>query len=517
LITTVEIFTSVSQMKQKKIHIFPVNRVEGDLEIRIEIENNRVSEAWCAGIMYRGFENLLIGRAALDGLVLTPRVCGICSTSHLKAAAKALDMFFRVKIPDNAVRIRNITLIAEKIQNDIRHAFMLFMADFTNPAYQKHSLFDEAARRYQPLTGETTAATVRETKKILEIIAILGGQWPHSSFMVPGGVVCVPSANDLAQCLFLIRNFRKWFESRVLGCRIERWMDVKSKADLDVWLEETESHAHGELGFYLRFAKEAGLGKIGRGCGNFISFGSLDLPKDTGVKRAGEDGPFLPSGFFQKLELNPFDQKKITEDVSHAWFDGDGGGKHPFDGETRPYASGKESGKYSWAKAPRYDAMAAETGPLAEMVVVSDPLFIDFISQDGPNVFVRELARLIRPAYLLPPMERWLEETIRCDEEFYQDHRKKEYGKGHGLLEAPRGALGHWVKIKDAKIQKYQIITPTAWNASPRDASGFRGPCEEAIVGTEIKDLDNPIEVDHIIRSFDPCLVCTVHTVNIGN
>jgi hydrogenase large subunit len=113
LITTVEIFTSVSQMKQKKIHIFPVNRVEGDLEIRIEIENNRVSEAWCAGIMYRGFENLLIGRAALDGLVLTPRVCGICSTSHLKAAAKALDMFFRVKIPDNAVRIRNITLIAD--------------------------------------------------------------------------------------------------------------------------------------------------------------------------------------------------------------------------------------------------------------------------------------------------------------------------------------------------------------------------------------------------------------------
>jgi hydrogenase large subunit len=129
-------------MKRKKINIFPVNRVEGDLEVRIEIENNRVCDAWSAGIMYRGFENLLIGRAILDGLVLTPRICGICSTSHLKAAARALDMFFRVKIPDNAVRIRNITLIAEKIQNDIRHAFMLFMVDFTNPAYQKHSLFD---------------------------------------------------------------------------------------------------------------------------------------------------------------------------------------------------------------------------------------------------------------------------------------------------------------------------------------------------------------------------------------
>jgi hydrogenase large subunit len=143
-------------------------------------------------------------------------------------------------------------------------------------------------------------------------------------------------------------------------------------------------------------------------------------------------------------------------------------------------------------------------------------LFVDLIKNDGPNVFVRQLARLVRSAYLIPVMEQWLEETARCQEEFYQDHRKKERGKGYGLLEAPRGALGHWVKIEGAKIQKYQIITPTAWNASPRDASGTRGPCEEAIVGTEIKDLDNPIEIDHIIRSFDPCLVCTVHTINIS-
>ena len=502
-------------MKPKKINIYPVNRVEGDLEIRIEVEDNRVSDAWSAGIMYRGFENLLIGRAVLDGLVLTPRICGICSTSHLKAAAKALDMFFKVKIPDNALRIRNITLIAEKIQNDIRHAFMLFMSDFINPAYRKHSLYDEAARRYQPLSGDTTVATVRQTKRILEIIAILGGQWPHSSFMVPGGVVSVPSANDLAQCLFLIRNFRKWFESRVLGCPIERWLEVKSRAGVDVWLQEAESHAHGELGFYIRFAREAGLDKIGAGCGNFISFGSLDLPKDTGVKPLAKSRQFLQSGFLHKRKLKPFDQNKIAEDVSHSWFEGGEGGRHPFDGETRPYASGKESGKYSWAKAPRYDGMPAETGPLAEMVVASDPLFMDFIRKDGPNVFVRELARLVRPAYLIPLLEQWLQETIRCDEEFYQDHRRKENGEGYGLLEAPRGALGHWVKIKDAKIQKYQIITPTAWNASPRDAGGVRGPCEEAIVGTEIKDLDNPIELDHIIRSFDPCLVCTVHTINL--
>ena len=133
-------------MQSKKMYFYPLNRVEGDLEIRIEVEGHVVSDAWSAGIMYRGFENLLVGRAVLDGLVLTPRICGICSTSHLKAAAKALDMIYNVKLPDNAIRIRNVTLIAEKVQNDFRHAFMLFMADFTNPAYQKHSLFDEALR-----------------------------------------------------------------------------------------------------------------------------------------------------------------------------------------------------------------------------------------------------------------------------------------------------------------------------------------------------------------------------------
>jgi hydrogenase large subunit len=333
--------------------------------------------------------------------------------------------------------------------------------------------------------------------------------------MVPGGVVSVPKANDLAQCLFVIRNFRKWFESRVLGCRIERWMEVKSKADLDSWLDEAESHLKSDLGFYLRFAEEAGLQQIGRGCENFISFGSLDLPHDTGVKVDAENRQFIQPGFYHKRERRAFDQEKITEDVSHSWFDDSAHPKHPFEGETRPYAIGKERGKYSWSKAPRYDGMPAETGPLAEMVAAGDPLLSDFMRQDGPSVFIRELARLIRPAYLIPLMEQWLEETIRCHEEFYQDHRKKENGEGCGLLEAPRGALGHWVKIKDAKIEKYQIITPTAWNASPRDANGLRGPLEEAIVGTEIKDLDNPIEVDHIIRSFDPCLVCTVHAIDI--
>ena len=500
--------------ENKTIQIYPFNRVEGDLEIHLEIDQGIVSDARSAGIMYRGFENLLVGRAILDGLVITPRICGICSTSHLKAAAKALDMFFNVKLPDNAVRIRNITLMAEQLQNDFRHAFLLFMSDFTNPIYDRHPLFGEAIKRYKPLSGETVLQTVRETKKLLEIIAILGGQWPHSSFMVPGGVVSVPSANDIMQCLFLLGNFQQWFEERVLGCSVERLLAVKNRADLDAWLQESESHRQSELGFYMRFATQAGLDKIGRGYSNFISFGGLDLPVNTEIQNPAGGGQYFPAGFWRQGELRSFRQENVTEDISYSWFhDAESVSKHPLEGTTVPYATGKESNKYSWAKAPRYEGLPAETGPLAEMIVSSNTLFTDLIANNGPSVYTRELARLVRAADLIPVMKQWLKETAACEEDFYRDYPSKENGEGYGLIEAPRGALGHWVKIDDGKIEKYQIITPTAWNASPRDAEGQPGPCGKAIIETPIKKLDNPVEVDHIIRSFDPCLVCTVHTI----
>jgi len=482
-------------MAKQKIKVYPLNRVEGDLEIHVEFEGNLVSEAYSAGTMYRGFENLLVGRAALDGLVITPRICGICSTSHLKAAAKALDQFFGVRVPDNARRIRNITLMVEHLQNDVRHAFVMFAADFVNPAYAAYDLYEEAVRRYR----------IRETQKIIAIIAILGGQWPHSSF---GGVVCMPSANDVNQCLFLLKNFRTWFESRVLGCSLERWQEITTKADLYHWLDESQSHAASDLGFYLRFAASAGLDKLGRGHGNFISGGGLEMPESTAVKSPADNGLLLAAGFVRNLVRETFDQAKITEEVSHSWFDEYSGGKHPFNGMTNPYATGHESGKYSWAKAPRYDNLPAETGPLAEMIVGAHPLFMDLIDQDGPSVFARQLARLVRPAVLIPVVEQWLRETAGCKEEFYRDHGKKENGEGFGLVEAPRGCLGHWIKIKNAKIERYQIITPSANNV--------RGPWEQALVGTEVNNPANPVEIDHVIRSFDPCLVCTVHVIETG-
>lgn len=489
-----------------------MNRVEGDLEFRVDLADGRVRDAWASGTMYRGIENILIGRDPLDALVITPRVCGICSTTHLAAAAKALDSLSGSRPPPDAVRLRNVALGCEHIQSDIRQIFLMFMADFANPAYAGTALYEEAVGRYEPFRGSTVLQVLQETKRVIEIIAIIGGQWPHSSYMVPGGIVSRPSTSDLVQCRLLLKQYRRWFERRILGCSIERWSAIGSSSDLDAWLEESDQHRSSDLGFFARLCRAAGLDKTGSGHDNFISYGGMEIPEGSAVQEPALGSQLVPAGVLRGSALESFDQGLLAEHVSHSWFVDYGGGRHPFRGETRPYATGQESDRYSWAKAPRYDGLPAETGPLAEMLIARRPLFVDIAHARGASVFVRVLARLARPATLIPAMEKWMEEA-RGDGEYYSHPPAIEDGEAFGLVEAARGGLGHWVRIENGAISHYQIITPTAWNASPRDSAGWRGPMEEALIGTAVKDPENPVEVGHVIRSFDPCLVCTVHAL----
>ncbi len=502
-------------MAGKKIISVPINRVEGDLKLTVEIDERRVSDAWCSGTMYRGFEQMMIGRGALDGLVLTPRVCGICGTAHLMAAVRALDMAAEANLPSNAIRIRNIALMTEHMQSDIRHAFLMYTADFTNPAYRSVPLFEEAIRRYQPFRGESVIEVVKKTKSVLEIVAIVGGQWPHVSFMVPGGIVSNLSRTDMIQCRLLLDDYRKWFEARILGCTIDRFLEVKKVSDLEAWLEEKEAHRESDLGFFIRFALQIGLDKTGRAHDMFLSSGYLDLPEGTSVRGMNSQDRLVPSGFSRGTQTVDFDQLQIAEHVRYSWFKDYTGGKHPSEGITVPYASGTGEEKYSWAKAPRYLEEPVETGPLAEMVVGKNPLFVDLINRSGGNSFNRQLARIVRSCLLIPALGTWLSE-VREEERFFVSPGKIEDGEGYGLTHAARGILGHWVKIEKGRIQKYQIITPTAWHASPRDSRGIRGPMEEALIGTPVKDPENPVELGHVVRSFDPCLVCTVHTLHRG-
>ena len=492
----------------------PMNRVEGDLEIRAEMREGQVVDAWSVGTMFRGFEGIMVGRGPLDGLVITPRICGICTTGHLTAAARALDMIAGVTPPPDAVRLRNLCQMAEHVQSDLRHHLLMYCVDLVNPAHAGAELFHEAVRRYTPFKGTSFVAAIRETKRMLELIAIIGGQWPHSSHMVPGGIASRPGDSDLMQCLMIVQAHRRWYEEHILGCSIESLLEVESVEQLEQWLE-VPAHRDGELGFFLRHARDLGLDKLGRAYDNFLSYGQLDMPPGTTLRAPGGGEMLVPAGFARGCTVEAFDQADIAEHVAHSWFEDYGGGLHPSRGETHPYATGEEGGKYSWAKAPRYQGASAETGPLAEMVMAGRPLFLDLLARGGANALTRQLARVMRSAYLLPAMETWIDET-RGNGDVYNSPGKIEEGEGFGLTHASRGALGHWVRIEGGKIQHYQVITPTAWHASPRDSVGLRGPIEEALVGVEVRDMDNPVELGHVVRSFDCCLVCTVHALDGG-
>lgn len=483
----------------------PFNRVEGDLDIRVEIRDGVVVDAWVSGTMFRGFEAMMKGRGPLDGLVITPRICGICSTSHLHAAALALDRLSGVEVPADATRLRNVVQIAEHLQSDMRHLFLMFAVDFADPCYQDRGFYSQARQRYAPLQGETAVDVVRQTRRILEVVAIIGGQWPHSSFMVPGGIVSVPSRSDLRQCRQLVRQFRRWFETRILGGRLEDWQQLKTAGELEAWCDEPQRQA-AELPLLMQISKELELAASGAGHANFLSCGNLPLPADEGV------GHLLSAGVLLQGEVQSWDPLMIAEEVGYSRFISESTASPQVAG-TRPQHDKPEA--YSWVKAPRYLHQPAETGPLAELLIAGRPLLCDWVDRSGISVFARELARLMRTAELLPVMDRWLQEVDETAE-FYRNPGEITDGSGIGLIQASRGALGHWVRVEERRIVHYQIITPTAWNASPRGNAGERGPLEQALIGTPVADEQHPIELGHIVRSFDPCLVCAVHCFRNG-
>lgn len=480
----------------------PVNRVEGDLEISARIEDGVVTEAHAIGTMFRGFERLMMGRAPLDSLVLTPRICGICSTSHLLAATLALESISGQTPPQGAIAIRNFALAAEQLQSDLRHGYLMFCTDFSNPAYKGHSLYESAVKRFRPLHGTSTVEAIAETKRVVEMIAILAGQWPHSSFIVPGGIASLPKPSDIRMCRSLLRNFATWYEKRVLGCSLDQFAEIDSGAELNFWLQESLTHFNSDLGLFVRFCQEAGIELLGRGPASFIGYG--------GYPGCDGDGPALNGGFIRGGEPEPFAVGEVTEHLFASRFSGDTMGAPPLSHRSDPAPPGNPD-KYSFIKAPRYQGHAAETGALADALFDKDPLFTDLIAYRGVNAMIRELARLTRPVRQIPLMMAWLDEAERS-RDYYQRPAPQQDGCGIGLLQAARGALGHWVEIEGGKIAGYQVITPTAWNASPRDELGQLGPIEQALIGAPVKDPQNPVELGHIIRSFDPCLTCAVHT-----
>lgn len=481
----------------KTVKISPLNRVEGDLEITVDIDNGKVNSARASGMMFRGFELILKERDPMDAIVFTPRICGICGGAHSTAASNALRSAFGAKMPPNGYLARNIAFACENAMSHPTHFYALFAIDLTNNKYSSHSAYNELVKRFAPMKGTSYIGAIKERKRFLEILGLLIGKWPNTLAYQPGGITKTLTASEIARALGVLSEFQVFVEKNVLGCPVERWIENKSFSDVEKWLGE-DGHSESDLGLFIRIGRELGLDKIGQGPGKFLSFGVYDQPDGT---------TWLPSGYFDG-NFHPFDEKKISEHIKYSWFEGYEGGKHPLEGITQPNAD--KPGAYSWAKSPRYDEHVVEVGPLARMIMDKDSLVLDCAKFLGPNVYTRTLARLHECVRLLAQMRKWLGE-VNPDEPFYIKHEIPQNAKGSGLTEAARGALGHWINIEDGKIKNYQVITPTAWNVSPMDANDNPGAIEQALIGTPVEDDSNPVEVAHVVRSYDPCLVCTVH------
>jgi hydrogenase large subunit len=481
---------------------------------------------------------------------------------------RAVEDALKIQIPDNARTIRNLIAGIQYVQDHVIHFYHLHALDWVDVVSALQA--DPAATSTLaqsisdwPLSSTDYFQTIKDKLAAFVNSGQLGpfanGYWGHAAYKLP------PEANLMAVAHYL--EALDWQRDvirvhAILGSKnphpqtylvggMAITLDPNSEsavnADKLALIKELFGKAKRfveqvyipDLLAVASFYKDwAGLGE---GLGNFLVFGEFP-------NRAGE--MLFPAGVILNRDLGqvyPLDQAKVTEYVTHSWFqygDGDQAAKHPWDGETQPNYTGPKppyefletDGKYTWLKAPRYDDKAMEVGPLARVLVAyasgqkRAKELVDAVLQQlgvGPEALFstlgRTAARGIETLIIAEQLVPWLDElAAQMGSGDLQVHNGEKWdpatwpkeAKGWGFHEAPRGALGHWVHIVDQKIKNYQCVVPSTWNGSPRDASGQKGAYEAALIGTPVANPDQPIEILRTIHSFDPCMACAVHIVD---
>lgn len=520
---------STTVIPSSDMRISPLGRVEGDLDLKITVQDGIVTDAWTEASMFRGFEIILKGKDPQAGLIVTPRICGICGGSHLYKAVYALDTAWRTHVPHNATLVRNIAQACETLQSIPRWFYALFAIDLTNKNYAGAPEYDEIVRRFAPFVGTSYEKGVTLSGKPVEVYAMFGGQWPHSSFMIPGGVMCAPTLAEITRAIAILEYWkREWLESSWLGCSIDRWLENRTWSDVLAWAEENDSQRNSDCGLFIRFSREVGLDTFGAGCGAYLATGTYFQPElyENPTIEGRNAALINRSGVYDGSKFHDFDHLRVREDTTHSFYRGSTY-LHPWDGVTEPIdpLEGHKQGKYSWAKSPRYEVpeqggIPLEAGPLARQVIAGrpdaaahqdyDPLFLDAVKTVGPSVLVRVLARAHEACKYYKLARGWLDQ-VDLHDRFYTKPQERPDGKGFGSTEAARGSLSDWIVLKNGQIENYQVVTPTAWNIGPRDSHKTHGPMEQAFIGARITDASDPVEMGHVARSFDSCLVCTVH------
>jgi len=464
--------------------------------------------------MFRGFEMMLQGRDPLDAPHYTQRICGVCPISHGMASCLNLEDAFGVVVPDNGRILRNLVLGANFVMSHILHFYHLAALDYINlddTIVKDMAPWDPNYVTDDMVTGDTAVALVGHyvqalamRRKAHQMAAIFGGKLPCAPSFVPGGCTEVVTQDKIDDFRTLLAEQRTFIDGTYIP-------DVLTVA--------------GAFSEYFG---------IGVGCGNLLAYGVFDLTDGSKLLARGRCNT--------QLALDTVDPGKIIEYVAHSKYR-DNEGKNPADGVTQPKADKPDA--YSWLKAPRYDGQVYEVGPLARMAVnylSGDPTAVALIngvltdpqlggSEEEPlpisvlfSVLGRHAARALEAKLVADAMggtaddeddNGWLGELV-VGEPVYSESDIPRDASGIGLTEAPRGALGHWIDIKRRRIDRYQVVTPTNWNASPKDDLGQMGPIEQALIGTPVANTEQPVEVLRVVHSFDPCLACSVHMLRPG-
>ncbi len=536
----------------------PITRIEGHLRIEVELDgNNTVKDAWSSITLWRGIETILKGRDPRDAPLMVQRFCGVCTYVHYEASIMAVEDAMGVKPPTNARLVRNLIHAALYMTDHVMHFYHLHGLDWVDITKALAADPDKAvalAKQYSDNTYNCSAthykAVQNRLKKYVEsgrlgpfanaywgnpsfklspeanliitshyldalqlskigaqMMAIFGGKNPHPQTLVAGGVTSVMDVLDagrIGEYLFKYKELKNFIETAYMP---------------DVLLA---------AGFY----KDEGLAGVGAGVKNYLCYGGMPLD-DSYTKTLLPKGIIIGGDISKPL---PLDEDKIAEDSTHSWYKSDQP-LHPYVGTTDPEYTGldakgnvKGGEKYTWCKAPNYDGQPFEVGPLARMVLGYaqgderiKPLVDNTLKATGLPATVlfstlgRTAARLLETKLVADYAEVWVGELVANikagDTRTWTRCAVPKSGRGRGMTEPPRGALGHWVVIEDHLIKNYQAIVPSTWNCAPRNKDGKRGPYEESLIGTKLANPDQPLEILRTIHSFDPCMACAVHII----
>ncbi len=455
----------------EKIIINPVTRISGYLQIEVEIENNKVINSKSQGMMFRGFEKMLKGRTPTDATYFTERICGICSTAHGLVSSRALENAMGIIPPSNETIIRDIMHGSEFLQNHLRHFYQFVLPDYVgnlgvDPVYSASHKDYRIPEKESNRLRDDYFTSIEYSKNAHRLLATLGGKAPHTHGIFTGGVTSAMNAQKILDVQGLIQGILSFINNRMLE-------------DIDIIAKYYDDYF-----------------KIGASSGNFMSYGLFESYADV---RYVPRKIILNDG----KELN-VDANKIYENIYHSWYSSKNDNLNIPNVEWNPDPS-KEEG-YSWIKAPRYEGLQMEVGPLARM-------YISGLYRKPSSTMNRLIARVLEAKQIAEGIQKLLQRVTE-EQVSYKKYVIPKEAVGIDLHDTARGTLAHFVKIIDKVIDKYTIITPSAWNLSPTDSNGVKGAVEQALIGTTVQDPKNPVEIGRIVRSFDPCVSCGTHVVS---